>query len=92
MLKRPEDTNLDLADESSFSRHENVSKLRSIASENIKEAQIRYKAQYDAKHELKVSIELKAGDSVLIENSKDKGRKGGRMNDRFKVFLSFSNK
>ena len=64
-------------------RHENAEKLRSLASNNIKTAQVKYKARYDEKHD--ISIKLKAGQSVLLENSRDKSRKGGRLNDRFKV-------
>ena len=50
--------------------------LHDQARQNIQEAQERQKHQYDAKHNSRTT--LKVGDNVLLQEMKNKGRKGGK--------------
>ncbi len=51
------------------------------ATEKIKDSQIQQKETYDRKH---VTEELSVGTSVLLENSAQKGRKGGKLQELFR--------
>ena len=51
------------------------------ACANIKKAQANQKRQYDAKHN--TNTHLKVGDKVLVENKRNDGRKGGKLDVRF---------
>lgn len=57
--------------------------VRNRAVENIKAAQAVQKIRYDMLHAPQVPFAI--GDIVLKENLKDKGRKGGKLNDKFYV-------
>ena len=57
-------------------------KLFGDAKANIEKAQKRHKKNYDRRHQ--PINTLQAGQKVLLENSRDKQRKGGKMNFRFR--------
>jgi hypothetical protein len=56
--------------------------LHDKARENIHNAQERQKKQYDAKHNSRTN--LKVGDKVLVQEMKNEGRKGGKLDVQFK--------
>ena len=56
--------------------------LHDQARQNIPEAQERQKCQYDAKHNSRTT--LKVGDKVLLQEMKNKGRKGGKLDVQFR--------
>ena len=56
--------------------------LHDQARQNIQEAQERQKRQYDAKHNSRTT--LKVGDQVLLQEMKNKGRKGGKLDVQFR--------
>ena len=57
-------------------------KLHENALANIEKAQSNQKQQYDAKHNTRTK--LKVGDNVLVESKKNEGRKGGKLEIKFK--------
>ena len=56
--------------------------LHDQARQNIQEAQERQKRQYDAKHNSRTT--LKVGDKVLVQEMKNEGRKGGKLDVQFR--------
>ena len=50
--------------------------IKSKASSNIEKAQERQKKNYDKKHK---PVEFEVGDKVLLQNSRDDARKGGKL-------------
>ena len=78
----------DSSDESMESFEEKIQQFLDIrkqvhdkARANIKKAQDNQKRQYDAKHN--TNTHLKVGDKVLVENKRNDGRKGGKLDVRF---------
>ena len=66
-------------------RDEQTAEKRKIGRENIVDAQKKQKIRYDLLHAPKVPHDV--GDDVLLKNSRDDQRKGGKLNEPYKVSL-----